>query len=243
MTTDIDLTGKVAVVTGASRGIGRAIAESLAAAGAHVILAARSAELIEELAEEIESAGGRATPVVTDIADEASVASLFEMVADDFGRLDVLVNNAGVGIYGPLDEFDLEDLDTVLAVNVRGTFACCREAVRIMKPQNSGYIINISSVCGEKGYSNQAAYSASKHAVMGLTKSLAAETLEFGVRVTAILPGGVDTEMVAQSRPDLDRSILIKPADIAYTVMFLLGLSDSCAIDQISIRRKTAKPF
>ncbi|HNX26854.1 MAG TPA: SDR family oxidoreductase [Phycisphaerae bacterium] len=240
---DINLDGKVAIVTGASRGIGRAIAGSLAAAGAQVVLAARSAELIEEVAVDIESAGGRATPFVTDIADEQSVEALFEMVADDFGRLDVLVNNAGVGIYGPMDEFDLEDLDTILAVNVRGTFACCREALKIMKPQNNGYIINIASVCGEKGYANQSAYSASKHAIMGLTKSLAAETLEFGIRVTAILPGGVDTEMVAQSRPDLDRSILIKPQDIAYTVMFLLGLNDSCAIDQINIRRRNAKPF
>ena len=112
-----------------------------------------------------------------------------------------------------------------------------------MIPKKSGTIINISSVVGFKGYPNQAAYTASKHALLGLTKSLAVEAQEHGIRVSAILPGGVDTEMVAKARPDLDPKILLEPEDIAHTVLFLLSLSDRAAIDQIYIRRRSSKPF
>ena len=113
----------------------------------------------------------------------------------------------------------------------------------MMTLRKSGYIINISSVVGLKGYPNQAAYTASKHGVVGLTKSLAVEAQEHGVRVSAILPGGVDTDLVGRARPDLDRSVLMQPEDIAQAVLFLLSLSDRCAIDQIYIRRRTSNPF
>lgn len=235
---NIDLTDKVAIVTGASQGIGKAIAQELAAAGATVVLAARSEEKLKNLAKEV---NGIAYPC--DITEEAEVLSLFEMVQDELGGCDILVNNAGLGIYGPTDEFDVDDFDKIQRVNVRGTFLCSREAAKLMKFAGSGYIINISSVVGIKGYVEQAAYGASKHAVMGLTKTMATELQPEGVRVSAILPGGVDTEMVALSRPDLDRSILIKPADIAHSVMFLLSLPESCAVDQIYIRRRNSSPF
>jgi len=158
-------------------------------------------------------------------------------------RLDVLVNNAGIGLYGPVRDFPIEDLDRVVAVNLRGTFLCCQEAMKMMVPQGSGYIINVSSVVGFKGYPNQAAYTAAKHAVMGLTKTLAVEAQKDGVRVSAILPGGVDTGMVREARPDLDPSILLAPADVAGAVLYLLSLSDRAAIDQIYIRRRTSQPF
>ena len=240
---DVDLKGKVAIVTGAGRGIGRAIALALAGRGAHVIPAARTVEQIDSLAEQITAEGGLATPVPTDITDEPSVLGLFEEVRRDLGKLDVLVNNAGLGIYGEVMDFDVEDFDRVMAVNLRGTFLCSREAMRMMTLRKSGYIINISSVVGLKGYPNQAAYTASKHGVVGLTKSLAVEAQEHGVRVSAILPGGVDTDLVGRARPDLDRSVLMQPEDIAQAVLFLLSLSDRCAIDQIYIRRRTSSPF
>jgi len=113
----------------------------------------------------------------------------------------------------------------------------------MMIPQRSGCIINVSSVVGIKGYPNQAAYTASKHGVMGLTKSLAVEAQPHGIRVSAVLPGGVDTDMVAQARPDLDRSVLLQPDDVADAVMFLLSLSDRAAIDEIYIRRRASQPF
>jgi len=238
-----DLSDQVAIVTGAGRGIGRAIARAVADAGARVAVAARTETEIQAVADEIARAGGQALAVPTDLADEASLRALFAAAADRWGRLDVLVNNAGVGRYGPVADFPVEDLDQVIAVNLRGTFLCCQEAVRMMAPAGRGTIVNISSVVGFKGYPNQAAYTATKHAVMGLTKSLAVEAQPQGIRVSAILPGGVDTDLVRQARPDLDPAILLAPDDVAQAVMYLLSLSDRAAVDQIYLRRWSSKPF
>lgn len=237
------LAGETAIVTGAGRGIGRAIALALARAGARVALAARSRPQLEEALSEIHASGGSGIAVPTDVSSESEVAHLFERVREDFGRLDVLVNNAGLGIFGPLEELRTEDLDRVLAVNVRGTFLCAREALKLMKPRRKGYIINVASVVGFRGYANQSAYTASKHAVMGLTKSLALEAQPYDIRVSAILPGGVDTDLVRQARPDIPQSDLMQPEDIAQVVLFLLSLSDRAAIDEIYIRRRKSAPF
>lgn len=238
-----NLAGNVTLVTGAGRGIGRAIALALGAAGAHVVPAARTRTEIDQVAREIVDGGGAASAHAVDLADTQSVRALFAAVRETIGRLDVLVNNAGIGLYGQVKDFPVEDLDRVVAVNLRGTFLCCQEAMRMMAPQGSGYIINISSVVGFKGYPNQAAYTATKHAVMGLTKTLAAEARKDGVRVSAILPGGVDTAMVREARPDLDPSILLRPEDVAGAVLYLLSLSDRAAVDQIYIRRRSGQPF
>ena len=168
---------------------------------------------------------------------------LFDQLKERFGRLDVLINNAGQGRFGPVEEFSIADFDQVVAVNLRGAFLCCQHATRMMIAQRDGYIINISSVVGFKGYPNQSAYTAAKHGVMGLTKSLAAEVQKYGIRVSAVLPGGVDTDMVRAARPDLDPSVLMQPEDVAQTVMYLLSLSDRAAVDQIYIRRRGSQPF
>ena len=237
------LTDKVALVTGASRGIGRAIAAALGRAGAAVAVAARSEEPLKALAEEISTSGGKAVAIPADIADEDAVLELFKTIDEQLGPVDVVINNAGMGRPGLVAEFSREDLDEILAVNVRGTFLCCREAMKRMVPRESGYIINVSSVVGFKGYPNQAAYGASKHAVMGLTKSLAAEAHPHGIRVSAVLPGGVDTDLISDFRPDLDRSGLMLPEDVAQTVLYLLSLSDRAAVDQIYLRRRGSQPF
>ena len=237
------LTGRVALVTGGGRGIGRAIGKALGAAGAHVVVTARTQAAIDAVAQEIVDAGGAAAAMAMDLADESSVRPVFAAVRERFGRLDVLVNNAGIGLYGPVKDVPLEDLDRMVGVNLRGTFLCCQEAMRIMAPQKSGYIINISSVVGFKGYPKQAGYTATKHAVMGLTKSLAVEAQEHGIRTSAILPGGVDTAMVREARPDLDPAILLQPEDVAQAVLYLLSLSDRAAVDEIYIRRRTSQPF
>jgi 3-oxoacyl-[acyl-carrier protein] reductase len=130
-----------------------------------------------------------------------------------------------------------------MAVKVKGLFFCCQRAMRMMIPAKRGYIINISSVVGFKGYANQAAYAASKHAVMGITKALAVEAQPYGIRVSAVLPGAVDTGLMEALRPDLDKAMLMKPQDVAYAVLFLLSLSDSAAVDEIYIRRRTSEPF
>jgi 3-oxoacyl-[acyl-carrier protein] reductase len=241
--TKVDLGGQTALVTGAGRGIGRAIAKALASKGAQVFLAARTASQLESAAEEIRRSGAAAVPVPTDLSDERDIRSLFDRIGTEAGRLDILINNAGVGIYGPVVNFPSADFDTVMRVNTKAAFLCCQQALRLMIPKKRGYIINISSVVGFKGYPDQAAYTASKHALLGLTKSLAVEAWEHGIRVSAILPGGVDTQMIAIARPDLDPKILLQPEDIAHTVLFLLSLSDRAAIDQIYIRRSSSKPF
>lgn len=243
MTLTPDLKDQVALVTGAGRGIGRAVAMALARCGAKVALAARSAGQLAEAADAIRAAGGRAMEQVLDIADESQVVQAFARVRDELGRLDVLVNNAGLGIFGPTAEFAASSLDAVIQTNVRGTFLCCREALKLMLPAKRGYIINIASVVGIKGYPRQAAYTASKHAVMGLTKSLAAEVSGQGVRVSAILPGGVDTGMVGDARPDLKREELLHVDDVAQSVLYLLSLSDRAAVDQIYLRRRNSAPF
>ena len=247
MTPSLDPTAplwnQVALVTGAGRGIGRAVSLALARAGAHVILAARTPGQLADVERQIGAEGGKALAVPADVSDEASVIALFERVKRELGRLDILVNNAGVGAFGPVAELPVGDLDRVLAVNVRGTFLCSREALKLMRPRRSGYVVNMASVVGFRGYANQGAYSASKHAVMGLTKSLAIEAQADGIRVSAVLPGGVDTEMIGDARPDLDRSQLLQPVDIARTVLFLLTLSEQAAIDEIYIRRRANQPF
>ncbi len=237
------LEGQVALVTGAGRGIGRAISLALGVAGAHVVAAARTRPEIEAVAQEIGAASGRASAWPVDLSSEVEIVALFDFIREKVGRLDVMVNNAGIGLFGPVQDFAAADLDRLYAVNVRGTFLCCQQALKLMIPQRSGYIINLSSVVGFKGYPRQAGYTAAKHGVMGLTKSLAVEAQPHGIRVSVISPGGVDTGMAGDARPDLDRSVLLRPEDIAHTVMFLLSLSDRAAIDEIYIRRRMSQPF
>lgn len=237
------LTNKIALVTGAGRGIGRAISVALGTAGAHVVAAARTQPEIEAVVQEIEQAGGTASAWPVDLSNEAEIAALFDFIRQTWGCLDVLVNNAGVGLFGPVLEFASTDLDRLYMVNVRGTFLCCQQALRLMIPQASGYIINIASVVGFKGYARQGGYAITKHGVLGLTKTLAIEAQPHGIRVSVISPGGVDTPMIGDARPNLDRSALLQPEDIARTVLFLLSLSDQAAIDEIYIRRRGSTPF
>jgi 3-oxoacyl-[acyl-carrier protein] reductase len=243
MSIEVDLNGKIAVVTGSGRGIGRAIALALGNNGATVITTARSQTQITAVAEEIKQAGGSSKAFRCDISDGTQITNLFSYIQKEFGRLDILVNNAAIGLYGPMQDFNSDDLDKLLAVNVRGTYLCCQEALRMMIPRNTGTIINISSVVGFKGYENQSAYAASKHAVVGMTKSLAVEAQKHHIRASLIHPGGVDTDLVGAARPDLDRSVLMQPEDIAHTVLYLLSLSERCAVDEIYIRRRTSSPF
>lgn len=237
------LEGQVAIVTGASRGIGRSIALALARNGAKVSLAARSEATLQAVQAEIEVTGGQAASFPTDVSQETEVAQLVRGTVERFGRLDILVNNAGIGIFGPLAEMTTEQWDRIMAVNARGPFLLCREAIPYLRRQGQGFIINIASVVAVKGYANQAAYSASKHAVMGMSKALAREVQEDGIRVHAICPGGVSTEMGGQARPDLDRSVLMQPEEIADIVIFLLTRRGNAVIDEIHVRRAVSTPW
>jgi 3-oxoacyl-[acyl-carrier protein] reductase len=237
------LEGTVAIVTGAGRGIGRSIALTLARNGARVALAAKTEAQLEAVQAEIEAMGGQASSFPTDVSREAEVVALIRDTVKRFGRLDILVNNAAIGVFGPLVETNTELWDQVFAVNVRGPFLMCREAIPYLKQQEGSFIINISSVVGVKGYVDQGAYSASKHALMGMTKSLAKEVHRDGIRVHAISPGGVDTQLIAQARPDLDRSVLMQPQEIADVVLFLVTRQGNAVIDEIHVRRSNSTPW
>ncbi len=239
----MNLDNQTALVTGAGRGIGRAIALALAGRGARVFLTARTHDQLSAVESEIKAHGGQARAVVADVAIEGDVAGLFQKIRDEAGQLDILVNNAGIGTFGPLADMETADFDRVIAVNLRGTFLCSKHALRLMRPVKRGTVINIASVVGFKGYPNQGAYTASKHGIMGLTKTLAVEAQEHGIRVSAVLPGGVDTDLIGDARPDIDRSTLLQSEDIADTVLFLLSLPPRAAIDEIYIRRSASKPF
>jgi 3-oxoacyl-[acyl-carrier protein] reductase len=171
----MNLKDKVVLITGASKGIGKNISISLAKEGAISVLASRNKEMLKKTQEEILSFGGKALSIPADISKEEEILNLFSKIKNQFGRLDILINNAATLITGKLVDFSLEDYDKMMQTNLRGLYICCQQALKIMLPQKSGYIINISSVVGFKGYAEQSAYTASKHGVMGITKSLAAE--------------------------------------------------------------------
>jgi 3-oxoacyl-[acyl-carrier protein] reductase len=240
---EMSLEGKVALITGAGRGIGRSIALTLAKQGAKVALSARNLQELQAVQAEIIALGQEAIYEVVDVSLELEVKKLLEKTVQHFGRLDVVVNNAGLGIYGPLVETSVETWDKIMAVNARGPFLVCREAIPHLKKQKRSFIINISSVVGVKGYENQTAYTASKHALMGLSKALAKEVQKDGIRVHALCPGGVDTQMVALARPDLDPSILMQPQEIADIVLFLVTRSGNAVIDEVLVRREAATPW
>ncbi len=237
------LDGKVAIVTGGSRGIGRAIGVALAREGAVVVLAARSLDPLNETADLVRRAGGRAETVVTELADESSIRHLVQVVEGRFGRLDILINNAGVTHSAKFDETRTEDLDRCWTINARAPFILCREALPLLRRADAAFIVNISSVVGVKGYPLQSAYTASKHALRGLTMSLAEELRGTNIRVHVVCPGAVDTGMVGNVRPDIQTADLIQPNEIAELVLYLVTRTGNAVVDELHIRRAAAAPW
>jgi 3-oxoacyl-[acyl-carrier protein] reductase len=235
------LTGKVAIVTGASRGIGRSIALALAAQGAKVVASARNAEALDSLVAEVEGQGGEATAVVGDVAVEADAARLVEEAVAAYGQVDILINNAGITRDGLLLRMKSEDWDAVIDTNLKGAFFCIRAAAKVMTKQRSGRIINISSVVGEMGNAGQANYCASKAGLLGLTKSVARELARRNVTVNAITPGFIVTDMTDgmtdKAREAMTEQIpmgrLGEADDVAHAVLFLASDLSSYVTGQI----------
>ena len=237
------LAGKIAIVTGASRGIGRAISIALAKEGATVALAARALEKLKETAKQVTEAGGGAAIIVTDLAKEESIKNLIKVIGGTFGRLNILINNAGVTHSARLEETATADWDRCHQVNARGPFILCREALPLLKKAEPAYIINIASVVGVKGYPLQSAYTASKHALRGMTISLAEELRGSNIRVHLLCPGGVDTELVQEVRPDIKKEDLMQPDEIAELVVYLVTHKGNAVIDELHIRRAASSPW
>lgn len=237
------LDGKVAIVTGGSRGIGRAICVALAGEGATVVIAARSADTLAEAADLVRRAGGRAEPVVTELADEQSIHNLVRVTQDRLGRLDILINNAGITHSARFEETRTEDLDRCWAINARAPYILCREALPLLRRAEAGFIVNISSVVGVKGYPLQSAYTASKHALRGMSMSLAEELRGTNIRVHVICPGAVDTGMVLDVRHDIKKEELIGPDEIAELVLYLVTHRGNAVVDELHLRRAAAAPW
>ncbi|MFN3006919.1 SDR family NAD(P)-dependent oxidoreductase [Mycolicibacterium wolinskyi] len=199
-----DLTGKVAIVTGAGRGLGRAMAHGLARAGAAVTVAARTASELDSFVDEVKAAGGQALACPTDITDEASVERMVDATVETFGRIDVLVNNSGIVASTPLIDQAADEWDRVVATNLRGTFLATKAAGRHLVAQGSGKVVNIASNFALQGVANHAAYSASKAGVIAFTRSMAIEWSRHNIQVNALAPGYFATPLNAEMRADAD---------------------------------------
>jgi NAD(P)-dependent dehydrogenase (short-subunit alcohol dehydrogenase family) len=214
------LEGKIALITGANRGIGRGIAEAFAREGAAMTLMARDAKLLAETAEALTRGGAEVLAIPADVTDESQVQGVFRQAMDQFGRLDLLVNNAGsFAGYGPIDELSVESWDSLIAVNLRGPFLCTREAFRIMKRQGGGRIINIGSIASQRVRPHSASYSTSKHGLWGLTQVTALEGRDHGISCGVLNPGNVRVEKRAD-----DPEPMMNVEDLAQAAVAMAAL-------------------
>jgi len=234
----MNLKNSVAIVTGASKGIGKSIAMTLAKEGVSVVLAARSAELLSNVQKEIENAGGRAVVVATDVTSENSVKNLIIETHKHFNRIDILINNAGVGIFSNVVDMKTDDYEAMMNINMKGVFLCSRGVLPTMIKQKHGEIINIASLAGKNSFVGGSVYSATKWGLIGFARSLMLEVRDHNIRVVTICPGSVNTNFNDTER---NNSQIIQPEDVAETVLFTLTMPNRVNVSEIDIR-PTIKP-
>ena len=219
-----NLSHMAAIVTGASRGIGRGIARGLAAEGASVVLAGRDEERLAVTAEQVTAAGGKSLVCMADVSSEADVERLFATAVATFGRVDLVVNNAGVFDGGPLEKLSVETWDKVMSINLRGPFLCTRAAMRLMKPQGGGRIINVASISAMRVRPNSAPYSTTKHGLWGLTQVTALEGRGHGITCCCLNPGNVRIERRQNSGRVEDEEPMMEVDDIARVAVLMASL-------------------
>lgn len=238
------LKDKTALITGAGGGIGRETALSLAKHGAKVILfGGRNVKKMRKTADLIKEIGGECTVVCGDLTNPSELESAFIKAFENVDRLDILINNAGVAHNDKFETVTTELFDKIMQINVRVPYFLTQKALPYLKKSDSATIINIASVVAHAGYENQSVYTASKHALLGFTKALAVELYKENVRVHAISPGGVYTDMIKVSRPDLSSEGMIMPKDIVDIIMFILTHRSNAVIDEIMVHRVGKQPF
>jgi 3-oxoacyl-[acyl-carrier protein] reductase len=229
------LDGKNAVVTGASKGIGFAIAKALLSAGANVAICARNAGGLNDAVEQLQTEGRRKVAgYVTDVAESEQVAEFFRFVDRELGGLDILVNNAGIGIFRATAALTVEEWDRVIATNLSGAFYCSREALQRFQARGGGWIINISSLAAKNPFAGGAAYNASKFGLTGFAEAMMLDHRYDNVRVSSILPGSVDTAFAGRSGPRSDWKIA--PEDIAQIVLNVLRMPERTLISRVEVR-------
>ncbi|HEV8436696.1 MAG TPA: SDR family oxidoreductase [Methylomirabilota bacterium] len=229
------LAGQVAIVTGAGRGIGRAIAAALAREGAAVVLAARSARELDVVAHEIIGAGGRALPAPTDVREEVAVSALAQRALAEHGRIDVLVTAAGTAAFGPVTDSKMAEWDEMLAVNLRGAVLCCRAVLPAMMAQRRGTIVNIGSVVTSRVLPGSAAYTASKYGLLGFSRVLADEMRPHGVRVGVLSAGATDTPLWDVVAGGPDRALMLKPEQVAEAAVLMVSLASNASLEEVRL--------
>ena len=229
------LRDQVAIVTGAGRGIGRAVALAFSREGAKVALAARTASQLDELAAFIRSQNGAALAVPTDVCQESSVVALVDRTLAEWARVDILVTAAGVAAFGPVADSTLSEWDQMMAVNLRGVYLTCRAVLAPMMARRRGTIINVVSAATKRAIPGCAAYAASKHGVLGFSRVLAEEMRVHGVRVGALIPGAVDTPLWDQIPNPPDRSRMLRPQDVAEAAVLMASLPASASLEELTL--------
>jgi NAD(P)-dependent dehydrogenase (short-subunit alcohol dehydrogenase family) len=238
------LAGRVAIVTGGGRGLGAAIVEELATAGARVVAVDLRTDLLDEVAARAEAQGTEVHPVGLDITDDAAVGRAFGELIARHGAIDVLVNNAGVDYTLSIPEMTLEQFDRVVAVNLRAPFVLSKHALTHMAERGSGHIVNIVSTAAKRAWANASAYHATKWGLLGLSHSLHVEGRQQGVKVTAVIAGGMRTPFLLDRFPDLDPGLLQDPRNVAATVKYVLCQPEETVIPEITVipMRETSWP-
>jgi NAD(P)-dependent dehydrogenase (short-subunit alcohol dehydrogenase family) len=229
------LAGQAALVTGAGRGIGRAVALGLAREGAAVALASRTAHELEATAKEVRETGGAALIVPADVTDEAATTAMVARTRDGLGRLDVLVNAAGAAAFAPVADLHVADWDRVLSANLRGAVLCCRAVLPVMMAARRGTIVSIGSVVTSRTLPGTAAYTASKYGLLGFSRVLAEEMRAHGVRVGVVTAGATDTPLWDAVPGAPDRSRMLTPEQVAEAVVLMAALGPNAALEEVTL--------
>lgn len=233
----MELKNKVALITGAGKGIGRAIALALAREGASVVVTSRTMSDLQSLAREIGNLGRKALPITADLSRESEIKSMIEGAMQKFTSLDILVNNAGLGRFARIEEFSTLDWDDMFEVNLRGMFICTREALPYLKKKPESFVVNIASLAGKNAFVGGAGYAATKWGVLAFSKCLMLEERNAGVRVLAVCPGSVDTRFFNHpSLPKPKREKILQPEDVAQTVVQAIKLPQRAMVSEFDVR-------